>query len=94
MAVTKAFLSSLRFASTIGAGTGTGATFAIAATAFTDDTGAAATAFPGSYAFYNLYVNGVIQSGDASTLSTTAITIPDGNVLNPGTPVLVEIVVN
>ncbi|CAH0122447.1 MULTISPECIES: DUF4183 domain-containing protein [unclassified Paenibacillus] len=94
MAVTKPFLLSLRYASTIGDGTGTGATFAIAATAFTDDTGAAVTAFPATYAFYNLYVNGVIQQGDASTLSTTAITIPDGNLLNPGNPVTVEIVVN
>ncbi|MBN3522947.1 DUF4183 domain-containing protein [Paenibacillus apiarius] len=54
------FIAGRRFASTIGAGTGTGATFAIAATACTDDTGAAATAFPASPAYYNLYINSVV----------------------------------
>nr|WP_217444866.1 DUF4183 domain-containing protein [Brevibacillus sp. HB1.2] len=76
------------------AGTGTGAAFAIAATAFTTDTGAAATAFPSTFAFYNLYVNGVLQAGNTSTITTTAITIPDGNAENGGTPIVVEFVVN
>nr|WP_217368713.1 DUF4183 domain-containing protein [Brevibacillus sp. HB1.4B] len=76
------------------AGTGTGAAFAIAATAFTTDTGVAATAFPSTFAFYNLYVNGVLQAGNTSTITTTAITIPDGNAENGGTPIVVEFVVN
>ncbi|BFH13555.1 hypothetical protein J6TS7_40750 [Paenibacillus dendritiformis] len=45
MAIIKPFLASRRFNATIGAGTGAGATFAIAATAFSNDAGAAATAF-------------------------------------------------
>lgn len=94
MAIIKPFLASRRFASTIGSGTGTGATFAIAATTFTDDTGATATAFPGSFAYYNLYINSMIQTGDTSTITTTEITIPGGNVLDPATPVIVEFVVN
>ncbi|MDT3416426.1 MULTISPECIES: DUF4183 domain-containing protein [Brevibacillus] len=94
MPIIKPFMTSLRFTSTIGAGTGTGATFAIAATAFNDDTGAAATAFPSSFAFYNLYINGVLQPGNTSTVTTTSITIPDGDAENPATPVIVEFVVN
>ncbi|CAI8939691.1 DUF4183 domain-containing protein [Brevibacillus sp. IT-7CA2] len=94
MPITKPFMTSLRFTSTMGAGTGTGATFAIAATAFVNDAGAAATAFPGSFAFYNLYINGVLQSGSTSTVTTTAITIPDGDVENAGTPLIVEFVIN
>lgn len=78
----------------MGAGTGTGATFAIAATSFTNDAGAAATAFPGSFAFYNLYINGVLQAGNTSTVTTTSITIPDGDAENGGTPLIVEFVIN
>lgn len=93
MAIIKPYLGSVRFASTIGVGTGTGATFAIAATTFTDDTGVTATAFPGSFAYYNLYINGALQLGDTSTVTTSALTIPGGDVLNGNIPVLVEFVV-
>lgn len=93
MPIIKPFLAGRKFNATIAGGTGTGATFAIAATVFTDDTGAAATAFPGSFSYYTLYINGVIQMGDASTVTTTAITIPGGDVLDPATPVVVEFVV-
>jgi hypothetical protein len=94
MPILKPFMTSLRYTSTIGAGTGTGATFAIAATAFLDDTGAAATAFPASFSFYNLYINGVLQPGVNSTVTTTTITIPDGDTLNPAIPLIVEFVIN
>jgi len=94
MAIIKPFIASRRFASTIVSGTGTGATFAIAATAFTDDAGVAATAFPASPSYYNLYINGVLQLGNTSTATTTTLTIPGGDVLDPATPVLVEFVVN
>jgi ribose 5-phosphate isomerase len=75
-------------------GTGTGATFAIAATAFTTDTGAAATAFPASPAYYNLFINAMHQTSDTSTATTVSITIPGGDALDPATPVVVEFVVN
>ncbi|WP_019120041.1 DUF4183 domain-containing protein [Brevibacillus massiliensis] len=94
MPITKPFIASRRFVSTTGAGTGTGATFSIAATAFTDDTGATAAAFPASFAYYTLYINGMIQTADTSSVTTAAITIPDGDTLDPGTPVTVEFVVN
>lgn len=81
-----------RFASTIASGTGTGATFEIAATAFTDDTGAPATAFPTTYSYYNLYINGMIQTDDTSTVTTAEITIPNGDTLAGQTPVIIEFV--
>lgn len=93
MPIIKPFLASRRFASTIVSGTGTGATFAIAAVEFTNDAGTAATAFPSNFAYYNLYINGVMQQGDASTVTTTAITIPGGDVLDPATPLTIVFVV-
>lgn len=94
MPIVKPFMNSLRFTTTAGAGTGTGAAYSILATAFITDTGAAATAFPASPAYYNLYINGQIQTGDTSTTTTTTITIPDGDTLAPATPIVVEFVVN
>lgn len=94
MPIVTPYQNSLRFASTMGAGTGTGATFAIDATEFTNDSGAAATAFPGSYNYYNLYINGILQTADTSSVTTTAITIPDGDVLNGGTPLVVQFIVS
>lgn len=94
MPIIKPYLAAKRFSATIANGTGTGATFAIAATAFTTDSGTAATAFPASYAYYNLYINAMIQTGDTSTATTTTLTIPGGDVLDPATPVIVEFVVN
>lgn len=93
MAIIIPFIASRKFTTTTGSGTGTGATFAIAATTFTNDTGAAATAFPASFAYYLLYINGSVQMGDTSTVSTTTITIPGGDVLDPATPVVVEFIV-
>ncbi|MBG9812921.1 hypothetical protein ABD68_15375 [Bacillus endophyticus] len=92
MPIIKPFMASRKFSATIGDGTGTGATFAIAATTFIDDTGATATAFPASFAYYVLYINVQPQTADTATLTT--ITIPGGNVLDDATPILVEIVVN
>jgi ribose 5-phosphate isomerase len=94
MAIVKPFMASRRFTATAGDGTGVGAAYSIVATAFTTDTGAAATAFPTSPAYYNLYINAQIQTGDTSTATTTAITIPDGDTLDPATPIVVEFVVN
>ncbi len=94
MPIVKPFMASRKFFATIGDGTGTGPTFAIDATTFIDDAGAAATAFPASFAYYVLYINAQIQTADVSTISTTTITIPDGDTLDPATPILVEVVVN
>ncbi|MFP5109043.1 DUF4183 domain-containing protein [Neobacillus sp. C211] len=93
MAIVKPFVAGRKFTGTAGSGTGTGAAFAIAATTFTNDAGAAATAFPASFAYYNLYINAQIQTADTSTVTTTAITIPGGDVLDPATPIVVEFVV-
>jgi hypothetical protein len=94
MAIVKLFMAGRRFTGLAGSGTGTGATFAIAATAFTNDTGAS-TAFPASYAYYNLYINGVLQTSDTSTITTSpsSITIPGGDVLDAATPIILEFIV-
>ncbi|RUT35468.1 DUF4183 domain-containing protein [Paenibacillus zeisoli] len=94
MPIVTAYQNSRRFTSTIGAGTGTGATFAIAATAFTNDAGVAATAFPGTFNYYNLFVNGLMQTADASSVTTTTITIPGGDALDPGTPIVIQFIVS
>ncbi|MBK0010510.1 DUF4183 domain-containing protein [Bacillus sp. S35] len=94
MPIVKPFMNSLRFSTTAGAGTGTGAAYNILATAFTTDAGAAPTAFPASPAYYNLYINGQIQTADTSATTTTTITIPDGDTLAAATPIVVEFVVN
>ncbi|WP_332238706.1 DUF4183 domain-containing protein [Sporolactobacillus sp. KGMB 08714] len=93
MAIVQSFIASRKFVSTLSSGTGTGAAFAIAATSFTNDTGATITAFPSAFAYYNLYINGVLQTANTSTLSTASITIPDGDTLDGATPVLVELIV-
>ncbi|TVX78706.1 DUF4183 domain-containing protein [Peribacillus simplex] len=55
----------------------------------------AVTAFPGSFAYYVLYINAQIQTTDTSTLTTTTtITIPDGDALDDATPIVIEVVVN
>ncbi|MBW3492463.1 DUF4183 domain-containing protein [Bacillus sp. FDAARGOS_1420] len=95
MALIPPYVVSRRFTSTLGAGTGTGAAFAIAATACLNDAGTAATAFP-TFTYYNFYLNGVLQSGGDSTVTTGAtgaITIPDGDALDPGIPVTVEFII-
>ncbi|KAA2302587.1 DUF4183 domain-containing protein, partial [Clostridioides difficile] len=52
------------------------------------------TAFPGTYNYYNLYVNGLMQTADTSSATTTTITIPGGDALNDGTPIVVQFVVS
>jgi hypothetical protein len=94
MAIVKPFMAARRFTATAAAGTGTGAAYSIAATATTNDTGAAATAFTTAPAYYNLYINAQIQLGNTSTATTTAINIPNGDTLDPATPIVIEFVVN
>ena len=92
MAIIKPFIASRRFSATAADGTGVGAAYSILATVTTNDTGIPPTAFP-IPTYYNLYINAQIQEGDTSTITTTAITIPDGDTLDPATPIIVEIVV-
>nr|WP_051405028.1 DUF4183 domain-containing protein [Bacillus cihuensis] len=67
--------------------------YPIDATELTTDAGTAATAFPASFAYYTLYINAMVQTADTSSVTTTAITIPGGDVLDPATPIVVEFVV-
>ncbi|ATP42396.1 hypothetical protein CSE16_07710 [Solibacillus sp. R5-41] len=66
----------------------------IAATAFLNDSGAAATAFPVVVnGYYNFYINGVLQEGGSYTISATELTfnVVTGT-LGAGTPLVVEAV--
>jgi hypothetical protein len=95
MAIIPPFIASRRFTSTLGAATGTGAAFAIAATACLNDAGVTATAFP-AFTYYNFYLNGVLQPGGDSSVTTGptgAITIPCGDAFDPAIPVTVEFIV-
>ncbi|MBB3126609.1 ribose 5-phosphate isomerase [Paenibacillus rhizosphaerae] len=96
MPIVTPYQNSLRYTSTIGSGTGTGAAFIVAATAFTNDAGTAATAFPGAYKYYNLFINinGMLQTADTSSVTTTAITIPGGDALDGGIPLVLQFVVS
>ena len=66
----------------------------IAATAFLDDSGTAATAFPVvTNGYYNLYINGVLQEGDSYTISATQLTFNGvTGTITTGTPLVVEAV--
>jgi hypothetical protein len=66
----------------------------IAATAFLDDSGVAATAFPVvTNGYYNLYLNGVLQEGGSYTVSATELTFNDvTGTISAGTPLIVEAV--
>ncbi|MFJ5768678.1 DUF4183 domain-containing protein [Psychrobacillus sp. NPDC093180] len=66
----------------------------IPATAFLDDSGTAATAFPViTNGYYNLYVNGVLQEGNAYTISATELTFNDvDGLITAGTPLVLEAV--
>ncbi|MVP01347.1 DUF4183 domain-containing protein [Paenibacillus lutrae] len=81
---------------TLGMIDGTAGTTTIPDTSFLDDSGTAvaAGALPvlpvlpaGGY--YSLYINGVLQEGDLSALSTTELVIASAALL-PGTPVIIE----
>lgn len=95
MPIIQPFMASRRFTSTLGAGTGTGAAFAIAATACLNDAGTTATAFP-TFTYYNLYVNGILQpsvNSSVTTGPTGAITITGGDALDGGIPITIEFIV-
>ena len=66
----------------------------IAATAFLDDSGNPATAFPVvANGYYNFYINGVLQERDAYTISATELTFNEvTGTLGSGTPLVVEAV--
>ncbi|KAA0769594.1 MULTISPECIES: DUF4183 domain-containing protein [Bacillus] len=93
MPIIQPFMASRRFTSTLGAGTG--AAFAIAATACLNDAGTTATAFP-TFTYYNFYVNGILQPSVNSSITTGptgAITIPGGDALDGGIPITIEFIV-
>lgn len=87
-------LKSYKYYAPASAGTVTGADLDIAATAFVNDSGTAVTAFPANYANYTLFINGLPQENGSATVTTTTLTIIGGAVLDPGDPVVLNLVVN
>lgn len=94
MPVQLPFQASRKFASSTGQGSGSGMTFSILATQFINDAGVAATAFPSTYSYYILNVNGVLQLSNTSTVTVNSVTIPNGDTLDFNTPVLLEFIIN
>ncbi|MDW0118539.1 DUF4183 domain-containing protein [Sporosarcina thermotolerans] len=66
----------------------------VLASAFLDDSGNAATAFPVvTNGYYNLYLNGVLQEGDSYTITATELTFNGVTGSIPArTPLIVEAV--
>ncbi|MFV5170643.1 DUF4183 domain-containing protein [Bacillus cereus] len=93
MPIIKPFIAGRRFTSTAGTGTVAGADLTFANTDFTDDTGAVTT-FPASFAYLDLYINGVLQTADTVTgVTTTTFTIVGGAVLDVATPLVIQFVI-
>lgn len=93
MPIVKPFIAGRRFTSTAGTGTAAGADLTFANTDFTDDTGAVTT-FPASFAYLDLYINGVLQTADTVTgVTTTTFTIVGGATLDGATPLIIQFVV-
>lgn len=94
MPIVKPFMAGRRFTTTASAGTVAAADLTFANTDFVDDTAGVST-FPSSPAVVNLYINALLQTSDTVTgLSTTAVTIVGGAVLDAGTPIIIEFIVN
>lgn len=66
----------------------------VAATAFLNDNGTAATTFPiVTNGYYNLYINGVLQEGGSYSVSATDLTFNTvTGTISAGTPIIVEAV--
>ncbi|MFD2168683.1 DUF4183 domain-containing protein [Tumebacillus lipolyticus] len=84
---------SKKYFSVASSGTVAGADLVLDAADFVDDTGTAITAFP-SFAFYSLYINGMIQQNGVATLTSSTLTILGGAVLDGGDPITVQLGIN
>lgn len=85
---------STRFFNVLGANLTVAANTTIAATAFLDDTGTAATTFPVvANGYYNFYINGVLQEGGSYAITGTELTFNGvTGTISAGTPLVVEAV--
>ena len=87
-------LQSYKYYAPASAGTVTGADLVIAATAFVNDSGSPVTAFPANYANYTVFINGIPQENGSATVTTSDLTIIGGASLDPGDPIVLNLVVN
>ncbi|GMA61003.1 DUF4183 domain-containing protein [Alicyclobacillus fastidiosus] len=87
-------LKSYKYYTPASVGTVSGSDLVIVATSFVDDNGNAVTAFPASYANYTLFINGIPQENGSATVTTSDLTIVGGASLDPGDPIVLDLVVN
>ncbi|WEG11535.1 DUF4183 domain-containing protein [Pullulanibacillus sp. KACC 23026] len=87
-------LKSYKYYAPASAGTVTGSDLVIAATAFVDDSGASITAFNTSFANLTLFINGQPQENGVSAVTSSDLTITDGATLDPGDPIVLNLVYN
>ncbi|MCL6547580.1 MAG: DUF4183 domain-containing protein [Alicyclobacillus sp.] len=87
-------LKSKKYYAPASAGTVSGSDLVIAATSFVDDNGGAISAFNTSYANYTLYINGQPQQNGVATITSSDLTISGGAALDPGDPVVLNLVYN
>jgi len=84
-----------RYTASIVLGNIIGSTTVVQATSFTNDAGSAVPAnglvVPSTNGYFNLFVNGVLQRGGLSTLTTANLTINTALVI--GATVVVEVVI-
>lgn len=87
-------LKSKKYFAPASAGTVTGSDLVIAATAFVDDNGVAVTAFNTSFANFSLYISGQLQENGVATVTSANLTIIGGAGLDPGDPIVLNLVYN
>jgi hypothetical protein len=87
-------LQSKKYFASASAGTITGSDLVIAATAFVDDAGTPVTAFNTSFTTLTLFINGLPQENGAATVTSANLTILGGAVLDPGDPIVLNLVYN
>jgi len=81
-----------RFIATITAGMIGFTDTTITATSFVDDNGTAVIVLPSppTHGYFNVYVNGILQEGGLSTLSTASLFL-ETTEFSPGVPVVLEV---
>lgn len=95
MAIVKPYFATRRFISTAADGTINVLNLDFVVADFT--LGNDAAAFPTSYAYYNLYINGILQVSATSTLTAGTLSIIGGAALqtdSPGEIITLEFGVN
>lgn len=87
-------LKSYKYYAPASAGTVTGSDLVVVATAFVDDNGSAITTFNTGYTNFTLFINGQPQENGVTTITSADLTIAGGATLDPGDPIVLNLVFN